>query len=405
MSISQLARSIGQSPTLKLNETAAMLRDKGEPVIHLGGGEPKSKAPINAIINSAALLNSGDVKYTPADGIPALKKAIVRYTEEYYNKLVPADQIMASNGAKQALMTLLYAILNPKDEVVFPAPYWVSYSEMVKLAGGVSVPVTASDGTFRPTMEDITEVVGPYTKAIIINSPSNPTGVLYSAGFIAEVVAYCEKKKLYLIMDDIYNRLVFDGKTAPNCYQYAKDDTASSRLVVIQGVSKMYAMTGFRIGWAIGNKNLIEAMTNIQSHQSSGPATPSQWAAVGALTGVQSSVESMRLTLENHRNVMVERLRAIPGVQVTKPDGTFYCFPDFSAYEKDSAKLADFLLEKVRVVAVPGKEFGLDGHLRLSFCGTIKEITEGLERIQWALDPNSPNELYLGERKLVRDWL
>ena len=405
MSISQLARSISQSPTLKLNETAAMLRDKGEPVIHLGGGEPKSKAPINAIINSAALLNSGDVKYTPADGIPALKKAIVRYTEEYYNKLVPADQIMASNGAKQALMTLLYAILNPKDEVVFPAPYWVSYGEMVKLAGGMPVPVAPSDGSFRPTMEDITEVVGPYTKAIIINSPSNPTGVLYSAGFIAEVVAYCEKKKLYLIMDDIYNRLVFDGKTAPNCYQYAKDDTASSRLVVIQGVSKMYAMTGFRIGWAIGNKNLIEAMTNIQSHQSSGPATPSQWAAVGALTGVQSSVESMRLTLENHRNVMVERLRAIPGLQVTKPDGTFYCFPDFSAYEKDSAKLAGFLLEKVRVVAVPGKEFGLDGHLRLSFCGTIKEITEGIERIQWALDPNSANELYLGERKLVRDWL
>ena len=405
MSISQLARSISQSPTLKLNETAAMLRDKGEPVIHLGGGEPKSKAPINAIINSAALLNSGDVKYTPADGIPALKKAIVRYTEEYYNKLVAADQIMASNGAKQALMTLLYAILNPKDEVVFPAPYWVSYTEMVKLAGGVPVPVAPSDGSFRPTMEDITEVVGSYTKAIIINSPSNPTGVLYSAGFIAEVVAYCEKKKLYLIMDDIYNRLVFDGKTAPNCYEYAKDDTASSRLVVIQGVSKMYAMTGFRIGWAIGNKNLIEAMTNIQSHQSSGPATPSQWAAVGALTGVQSSVESMRLTLENHRNVMVERLRAIPGLQVTKPDGTFYCFPDFRAYEKDSAKLAGFLLEKVRVVAVPGKEFGLDGHLRLSFCGTIKEITEGIERIQWALDPNSANELYLGERKLVRDWL
>jgi aspartate aminotransferase len=405
MSISQLARSIGQSPTLKLNETAALLRDKGEPVIHLGGGEPKSKAPINAIINSAALLNSGDVKYTPADGIPALKKAIVRYTEEYYNKLVAADQIMASNGAKQALMTLLYAILNPKDEVVFPAPYWVSYGEMVKLAGGVPVPVAPSDGTFRPTMEDITEVVGPYTKAIIINSPSNPTGVLYSAGFIAEVVAYCEKKKLYLIMDDIYNRLVFDGKTAPNCYQYATDDTPSSRLVVIQGVSKMYAMTGFRIGWAIGNKPLIEAMTNIQSHQSSGPATPSQWAAVGALTGVQSSIETMRLTLENQRNVMIERLRAIPGIQVTKPDGTFYCFPDFSAYEKDSAKLADFLLEKVRVVAVPGKEFGLDGHLRLSFCGTIKEITEGLERIQWALDPNSANELYLGERKLVRDWL
>jgi aspartate aminotransferase len=405
MSISQLARSIGESPTLKLNETAAMLRDKGEPVIHLGGGEPKNKAPINAIINSAALLNTGDVKYTPPDGIPALKKAIVRYTDDYYNKLVSADQIMASNGAKQALMTLLYAILNPKDEVIFPSPYWVSYGEMVKLAGGVPVPVSPSDGTFRPTMEDITEVVGPYTKAIIINSPSNPTGVLYSAGFIAEIVQYCENKKLYLIMDDIYNRLVFDGKTAPNCYEYARNDTESSQLVVVQGVSKMYAMTGFRIGWAIGNKQLIEAMTNIQSHQSSGPATPSQWAAVGALSGVQNSIESMRLTLENNRNVMVERLRAIPGVQVTKPDGTFYCFPDFSAYEQDSTKLAAFLLEKVRVVTVPGKEFGLDGHLRLSFCGAMREITEGIERIQWALDPNSANELYLGERKLVRDWL
>lgn len=404
MSLSQLARSICESPTLKLNETAAMLRDKGEPVIHLGGGEPKSKAPINAVINSAQLLNTGDIKYTPADGIPALKKAIVRYTEEYYNKMVSADQVMASNGAKQALMTVLYAILNPKDEVVFPAPYWVSYPEMVKLAGGVGVPVLPSDGSFKPSVEDIIEVVGPYTRAIILNSPNNPTGAMYSDEFVAEMVRFCEKKKLWLIMDDIYNRLVFDGKKPPNPYDHARDQSESSQLILIQGVSKMYAMTGFRIGWAIGNKALMEAMTNIQSHQSSGPATPSQWAAVGALTGIQSSVESLRLTLENARNVMLERLRAIPGVHVEKPDGTFYCFPDFSAYEKDSGKLAGLLLEKVRVVTVPGKEFGLDGHLRLSYCGTMKDITGGVERIQWALDPNSANELYLGERKLVRDW-
>jgi len=155
----------------------------------------------------------------------------------------------------------------------------------------------------------------------------------------------------------------------------------------------------------VGNKELVGAMVNIQSQQTSGPSVPAQWAAVGALNGVQSSIMSLRRTLENNRNVLVKHLNAFDGVKVVKPDGTFYTFPDFSAYMKDSQKLANFLLEKVRVVTVPGKDFGMEGHLRVSFCGTIKEITEGVERIKWALDPNSPNELYLGDRKLVRDWL
>ena len=405
MSLSQLARSICESPTLKLNETAALLREKGEPVIHLGGGEPKSKAPIDAVINCTALLNTGEVRYTPPDGIPSLKKAIVRYTEEHYHKLVSADNVLVSGGAKQALMVLLLAILDPKEEVIFPAPYWVSYPEMVKLAGGVPVVVTAEDGTFCPTVREITEAVGSYTKAIILNSPNNPSGTMYSRDFIAEMVEFCEKKSIYLIMDDIYNRLVFDGKSAPLCYDWLKTPLEQSKLVVINGVSKTYAMTGFRIGWAIANRELTEAMGNIQSQQTSGPSAPSQWAAVGALNGVQASVESLRLTLENNRNIMLDRLLAIPGVKVAKPEGTFYCFPDFGAYFKDSQKLANLLLQKVRVVAVPGKEFGFEGHLRLSYCGTIKDITEGLERMQWALDPNSANELYLGDRKLVRDWL
>ncbi len=405
MSLSQLARSIKESPTLKLNETAAILRDKGEPVIHLGGGEPKSKAPIDAVVNCAAQLNSGDIKYAPADGLPAMKKAIVRYTEEYYDKSIGPDNIVVSSGAKQAIMNVLYAILDPKDEVIFPAPYWVSYPEMVKLAGGVPVIVTPEDGTFQPTVREIADLIGSYTKAIIINSPNNPCGVMYSKDFIAEIVRLCEAKNLYLIMDDLYNRLVFDGKTAPNAFEFAAEDLSRSKLVIVQGVSKMYAMTGFRIGWAIANPELAEAMGNIQSHQTSGPATPSQWAAVGALNGIQSSIESLRMTLENNRNVMVERLQAFAGVKVTKPDGTFYCFPDFSAYEKDSNKLARLLLDKVRVVTVPGKEFGMEGYLRLSYCGTIKDTMEALERMKWVLDPNSPNELYLGERRLVRDWL
>ena len=405
MSLSQLARSINESPTLKLNETAALLKEKGEPVIHLGGGEPKSKAPIDAVINCTALLNTGEVRYTPPDGIPALKKAVIRYTEEHYHKLVSADNVLVSGGAKQALMVLLHAILDPKEEVIFPAPYWVSYPEMVKLAGGVPVVVTAEDGTFYPTVREIAEAVGSYTKAIILNSPNNPSGAMYSREFVAEMVEFCERKSLYLIMDDIYNRLVFEGKSAPICYDSMKVPLEQSKLVVINGVSKTYAMTGFRIGWAIANRELMEAMANIQSQQTSGPSAPSQWAAVGALNGVQSSADALRMTLENNRNVMLDRLEAIPGVKVVKPDGTFYCFPDFGAYMKDSQKLAGFLLQKVRVVVVPGKEFGFEGHLRLSYCGAMKDITEGLERIQWALDPNSANELYLGDRKLVRDWL
>jgi aspartate aminotransferase len=390
---------------LKLNETAALLREKGEPVIHLGGGEPKSRAPIDAIINCTSLLNTGEVRYTPPDGIPALKKAVIRYTEEHYRKLISADNVLVSGGAKQAIMVLLHAILDPKEEVIFPAPYWVSYPEMVKLAGGVPVVVKAEDGSFCPSVREITEAVGSYTKAIILNSPNNPSGAMYSRDFVAEMVEFCEKKSLYLIMDDIYNRLVFDGKSAPICYDWMKTPLEQSKLVVINGVSKTYAMTGFRVGWAIANKELTEAMGNIQSQQTSGTSAPSQWAAVGALNGVQSSIEALRVTLENQRNVMLERLEAIPGVKVAKPHGTFYCFPDFSAYMEDSQKLANFLLQKVRVVAVPGKEFGFEGHLRLSYCGAMKDITEGLERIQWALDPDSANELYLGDRKLVRDWL
>jgi len=405
MSISQLARTISESATLKLNQTAALLRDRGEPVIHLGGGEPKSKTPMDALVSCIAVLNSGDVKYTPADGIPALKKAIIRYTEEHYKKLAGPENVIVSCGAKQAIMVLLHSILDPKDEVIFPAPYWVSYPEMVKLAGGVPVVVRPEDGSFHPKIHEIADAIGQYTKAIIINTPNNPSGVMYSKDFIAQVVELCEKRSLYLIMDDTYNRLVFDGRSPVNCYEFAREDLERSKLVVINCISKMYAMTGFRIGWAIGSRELIQTMATIQSQETSNPATPSQWAAVGALNGVQTSIESLRLTLENNRNIMVDRLQAFPGVKVTKPNGTFYCFPDFSAYYKDSQKLSELLLEKVRVVAVPGKEFGMEGHLRLSFCGAIKEIMDGIERIRWALDPTAPNELFLGDRKLVRDWL
>ena len=276
---------------------------------------------------------------------------------------------------------------------------------MVKLCGAIPVPVHPEDGSFYPRMQDILQNVTPYTKAIILNSPNNPTGAIYSDEFIRDMVQFCEKEGLYLIMDDIYNRLVFDNKKPANCYKYTKDLDENSKLIVVNGASKQYAMTGFRIGWAVASKKLIEVMANIQGHQTSGPSVLIQKAAIGAINGVQSGVESLRLTLQNNRKIMMDRLHAFDGVRPFNPDGTFYVFCDFSHYDKDSKRLSNFLLEKVRVLVMPGIEFGLDGYLRLSTCGSVKGIIEGIERIKWALDPNSPNELYIGERKLVRDWL
>lgn len=404
MSISQIGRSIKASPTLALNEKAAILRQKGDPVIHLGGGEPKSKAPLDAIVAAAAHLNSGEIRYAPADGIPDLKKAIIRYTEENYGRMVAPENVMASGGAKQAIMVALQAIVNPQEEVIFPSPYWVSYPDMVKLCGGIPVPVVPEDGTFYPRIEDIEQRIGSYTKAIIINSPNNPSGAMYSEEFIAAVVELCEKRDIYLIMDDIYHKLIFDGRKQINPLKYLKKPLEESNMILINGVSKAYAMTGFRIGWAVANRKLIEVMTNIQGHQTSGPSVLLQKAAVGALNGIQSGIENLRVTLENNRNIMMARLKSFNGVHVTVPDGTFYCLADFSNYEKSSHKLSAMLIDKVQVLTVPGVEFGMEGHLRLSYCGSVKDITEGIERMKWALDPNSPNELYIGDRKLVRDW-
>lgn len=405
MSISQLARSIVDSPTLRLNEEARLLRERGLPVIHLGIGEPKNKAPINAILSAANKLNSGDVKYTPTDGLPSLKKAIINYTEENYNRIVAPENIVVTNGAKQSLFNVIYSIIDPQDEVILLAPYWVSYPEMVKMVYGVPIIVTSKDGTFYPRMEDILEAVSSYTKAIIVNSPNNPSGMVYPPEFIKELVEFCEAKGIYIIMDDIYHRLVFDGKQAVPAYNFTEKDIESTKVIVTNGVSKLYGMTGFRIGWTIANRKLVEVMTNIQAQMTSNPATILQAAAEGALNGVQSTVESLRLTIENNRNVIMQELRSFNGVRVPKPDGTFYCFPDFKAYQNDSVNLADFLLKKAMVVTVPGKEFGIEGHLRLSFSGTVKDITEGVARMKWALDPESPREIYIGDRKMIRDWL
>jgi aspartate aminotransferase len=405
MSISQLARSIAESPTLKLNEEAQLLRDRGESVINLSVGEPKNKTPVTAILGATAKLKTGDVKYVPTDGLLSLKKAIIRYTEENYGRLVAPENVIVSTGAKQSLYNILFSILNPQDEVIVLAPYWVSYPEMVRMVYGVPVIVTPEDGSFQPRMEEIEQAVSSYTKAIIVNSPNNPSGVVYSEDLIAQLVDFCERKDIYLIMDDIYHKLVFDGIRAVPGYAYTNRDVDTSKIIVVNGVSKLYGMTGFRIGWAIASRELVEVMTNVQAQTTSCPAVVSQAAAEGALTGVQSGVENLRLTIQNNRDVVMRELSSFTDLKVTKPTGAFYVLPDFRAYNGDSVALANFLLRKALVVTVPGKEFGMEGHLRLSFSGTVKDITEGIRRIKWAVDPNAPNEIYIGDRKLVRDWL
>jgi aspartate aminotransferase len=405
MHLSQLATSIPESPTLRLNEAARLLRERGQPVINLAIGEPKNKAPINALLSSAATLAAGDVKYTPTDGLPGLKRAILRYTEEHYDRLAQPENVIVAAGAKQALFNLLYSLLNPQDEVIVLAPYWVSYPEMIRMCWGVPVIVQPEGGTFHPRLADIEAAASSLTKAIIVNSPNNPSGLVYDDAFMADLVEFCERKGIYLIADDIYHKLVFDGRRPALAWRFTSRDLESTRVVVVNGVSKVYGMTGFRIGWVVAPRRLVEVMTNVQAQTASCVSPVLQAAAEGALNGLQSVTESLRLSMENNRNVIMQELGCFSGVRCQRPGGAFYCLPDFRAYTNDSLALADMLLERALVVTVPGREFGMEGHLRLSYAGSVKDLTDGIARMRWALDPNAPNDIYIGDRKLVRDWL
>lgn len=402
MPFSQIALSIGASATLKLNAKANALRAEGKPVIHLGGGEPKSAAPDSAVEAGIEMLKSGMIRYTPASGTPAMKDAIIEYTRRHYGRTVERTNVMASAGAKQAIMVALMAILDPGDEVIFPAPYWVSYPEMVKLAGGKSVVVRAADGSFQPTIEEMTSAMNERTKAVMLNSPNNPSGQFFDKEFLVGVITHCQERGIRIMMDDIYHRLVFDGREAISCYDCTHKSVNESMILVLNGVSKQYAMTGFRIGWAVGPADLIRVMSNIQSHQSGNPCSLSQHAAVAAINGVQGSVRALATELEKNRNELVGLLREIPGLDVKPPQGTFYCFCDFSHFEKDSTTLAAELLKKVMVVTVPGIEFGMEGYLRLSYCGDIADVREGVRRIKWLLDPEGGPELKVGDTIFTR---
>jgi aspartate aminotransferase len=405
MKLSKLAIEIAESPTFALNEEARLLRERGEAVINLGIGEPKNKTPIAAVLASGARLASGDVKYTPPDGLPSMKKAVIRYTEENYNRLVAPENVIITNGAKQSLYNIFYSILNPQDEVIVIAPYWVSYPEMIKMCMGIPVIVTPEDGTFTPRFEDIERAVTSSTRAIIVNSPNNPSGAIYPPGLIEKLVDLCERKGIYMVCDDIYHKLTFDGNVAPPAYSFTKKDIEDSHVIVVNGVAKLYGMTGFRVGWVVAPKQLIRVMTNVLAQTTSCVSPIAQAAAEGALNGLQSVVEALRLQIQNNRDVVLQEMRTFNGARLIEPQGTFYALPDIRAFNNNSVEVSKFLLKKAMVVTVPGMEFGMEGHIRISFAGSVKDITEGIARIKWALDATSPNEIYIGEKKMIRDWM
>lgn len=385
MNLSKIALSIAPSATLKLNELANTLKKQGKDVIHLGGGEPEADIPDTAYKYSIEKLKTKRIRYTPASGLKELKEKVAEYTKKNYNLEAQTSNILITSGAKQAIYNFLASVVNPGDEVIFPVPYWVSYTEMVKLVYGQPVPVRPSKGLLC-SIEDIKSHITSNTRAILLNSPNNPSGLMYDEDFIKELVKICESKNIYLMMDDIYDKLVFDGAKCPRAFDYSSKPLDESLIVSVNGVSKSFSMTGFRIGWAIGSKAIIQAMSKIQAQITSCPGELNQIAAIGALEEGEKFIKKLVRDLERKRNILVEELSKLKKVKLQKPQGTFYSFPDFSEYEKDSTKLSDYILEKTGVVTVPGKEFGMDGHLRISYCGEEKNIIEGIKRIKKLLD-------------------
>jgi len=404
MKISDLAASISESATMKFNDRANQLRAEGKPVVHLGIGEPKNRAPETALAASSEKLQDGYIKYTPAAGLPSLRRAIADYTTELYGREVPPANVIASNGSKHALFNVLMAIVNPGDKVLMPVPYWVTYPEMVKLVRGAPSFVQPEPGTLLPDVDSVIRAVDDNTAAILLNSPNNPSGMVVSGGFLEKLVAFCEERGVYLIMDDIYRDLVFDGGEAPSAYRYTDKALDSSHVIVIHGVSKLYGMTGFRLGWSVAPELVTSAINRLQGQMTSNASVIAQAAAEGALSGDQEVVEELRTHLQANRDRLLDELADLEGLKVERPQGGLYSFPDFSSFNSDSMALSEFLLEKALVVTVPGVEFGMEGHVRLGFAGSAEDVVEGARRIKWALDPGQPAEIEMGDQVVIRDW-
>lgn len=394
MPISQRAKNAAPSPTLAITAKARALKAEGKDVVGFGAGEPDFDTPDH--IKQAAIdaLHAGYTKYTPSAGDVDLKDAICAKLAKDNGLHYKPAQVIVSAGAKHSLYNIFQALLDPGDEVIIPAPYWVSYPEQVKLADGVPVVVeTLPENDFMPTHDDLRAAITPRTKAIVLNSPSNPTGGVASRQTVKEIVSLCIKHNLLLISDEIYEKLLYDGRT--HLSPGSLGEEAFKHTITVNGCSKAYSMTGWRIGYcASADTELVAAMGRIQDQSTSNPTSIAQKAAVAALTGTSEPVEMMRQAFEQRRNLIVELLNAIPGVSCRMPGGAFYAFADVSgvygrkAGERtisNSDDLSAYLLEDALVAVVPGSGFGADNYVRLSYATSEAQIRKGLERMDAAL--------------------
>ncbi|MGE5554285.1 MAG: pyridoxal phosphate-dependent aminotransferase [Betaproteobacteria bacterium] len=392
MRLSNRMSAVAPSATLAVDALVRKARAEGVDVIGFGTGEPDFDTPEHIKEAAWAALREGRTKYTPTGGTPELRQAICSDLARRGLSYHPGE-VVAATGAKQALYNAFQVLLDPGDEVLIPAPYWVSYVEMVRLAGGVPVIVPGEEGNgFVPSVEALAKRCSPRTRAVIVNSPSNPTGELWPRELLQAAGELAVERDLVIVSDEIYDRLVYDGAQPLSVAALAPE--FKERTIIVNGVSKAYAMTGWRIGYAAGPAPLIEAMVTLQSHSTSNPNSIAQAAAVAALTGPQEPVEEMRREFEVRRNLMVEGLTQLPGVSCRRPPGAFYAFPNVKPLlgrkaggeaVADSIGLTRFLLEKARVAVVPGIAFGAEGYLRLSYATSRARIADGLRRLGEAL--------------------
>ena len=372
-------QAVQPSATLRITALAKELQAKGESVINLAAGEPDFDTPPAAKDAAIQAIREGFTKYTPTTGIPQLKSAVAEYLKKSRNLSYRPDQVAVTNGAKQAIYNLLQVLVEPGDEVLIPAPYWLSYPEMVRLAGATPVFVpTLAQNRFHLEAKAMERSLTPQTKCLILNSPSNPTGAVLPEAALRDIGEAARKHSLWVISDEIYSELVFDGRHASIA---AVVPDLFEKTLVVDGVSKSFAMTGWRIGFLAGPKEIVEAAGRLQDHSTSNPSSISQKAALGALSMDSSFRDEMRKEFAGRRDLVVKALQDIPGITFVKPEGAFYCFVDISKTGMGASVFAEKLLQEAKVALIPGEAFGAGTYVRISFAVGRKDLQEGLSRL------------------------